>query len=253
MNTSHAEATELTPKPDSAVLSGANRRTLATVFAHPLAHNLQWSDVVALIGKIGAVEHKTNNEYIFTVSGAHHTMRHPHSKDMTAAELLQIRHYLEHAGWSNPHTTATPRAAPPAMPDLMVVIDHHEARIYNVDTRSDEHSMHSIKPYDPHHFQHHLAHKGQSQEPGQRTPEDIHYYEQIAQALTSAGRIILVGHGTGHSNAAAHLSDYLRTHHAAAHAQIVTELSADLSSITAPQLLELAQTTLRHARQGAQQ
>lgn len=54
------------------------------------------------------------------------------------------------------------------------------------------------------------------------------------------GYVIRVGHGTGTSNAAHHLRDYLRTHHPAIAQRISREFVADLSSVTEPQLLELA-------------
>jgi len=101
-----------------------------------------------------------------------------------------------------------------------------------------------IKPYDPDHFLHHLTHKDQSRERGQRAPEDASFYERIGAALAAADRIVVVGHGTGKSNAAQHLTEYLRTHHRETYQRIVHEIAADLSAITAPQLLELAEHAL---------
>jgi len=49
-----------------------------------------------------------------------------------------------------------------------------------------------------------------------------------------------VGHGTGKSNAARHLTEYLRTHYRETYQRVAGELTADLSSITQPQLLALA-------------
>ncbi len=54
----------------------------------------------------------------------------------------------------------------------------------------------------------------------------------------------MVGHGEGKSNAAHHLTDYLRTHHPQTYSRVVGNLTADLSAITTPQLLELAHTAL---------
>jgi phosphoheptose isomerase len=101
-----------------------------------------------------------------------------------------------------------------------------------------------IRPYDPHHFLHHLSHKGQSRERGQRAPEEPAFYEQIAQALALGGKIILVGHGTGKRNAAHHLADFLRSHHRETYDRVVREIVADLSSITTPQLLDLSRQAL---------
>ena len=96
-------------------------------------------------------------------------------------------------------------------------------------------------------FLHHLTHKDQSRERGQRAPEDASFYERIGDALAAADRIVVVGHGTGKSNAALHLTEYLRTHHRETYQRIVREIAADLSAITTPQLLELAE----HALEGS--
>ena len=50
---------------------------------------------------------------------------------------------------------------------------------------------------------------------------------------------MIVRHGTGKSNAALHLTEYLRSHRHETYQRIVREVVADLSSITTPQLLEL--------------
>lgn len=129
-------------------------------------------------------------------------------------------------------------------PDLMVVMDHHAAKIYRIDVTSHAHAEHEIKPYDPHHLQHHLTHKNQSREAGQRTPEEYSFYEQIAQALAPAGRIVVIGHGAGKSNAAHHLIEHIRLHHHVVYQCIVHEAVADLSSTTPPQLLDIARKAL---------
>jgi uncharacterized protein YqfB (UPF0267 family) len=105
-----------------------------------------------------------------------------------------------------------------------------------------------IRPYDPHHFLHHLAHKGRAEENGQRAPEDTTFYQRIAEAVAAGGKIIVVGHGHGKSNAAVRLTEYLRTHHRETYQRVVSELTADLSSITQPQLLALAEQALAPAR-----
>jgi stalled ribosome rescue protein Dom34 len=129
----------------------------------------------------------------------------------------------------------------------MVVLDHHGAKIYRIDSASDDASQREITPYDPHHFLHHLTHKDQSREQGQRAPEDADFYKRIGDALAAGGRIVVVGHGTGKSNAAEHLTEYLRTHHRETYQRIVREIEADLSAATTPQLLALAEQALGRA------
>jgi hypothetical protein len=229
------------------VIHGAHLRTLEALFRHPAAHNLEWMDVLALIEKIGAVHKTDSNRFSFDVGGEHFLMHKPHTKDLTSSEVVDLRHFLQRVGWS-PEALFQPTAHPePAAPTLVVAVDHHGARIYRIDTVSGDASKREIRPYDPHHFLHHLTHKEQSREEGQRAPEDANFYKRVGDALAAGGGIVVVGHGTGRSNAAQHLTEYLRTHHRETYQRIVREIGADLSAITEPQLLALAEQAVGRA------
>jgi hypothetical protein len=230
--------------PGLAAIHGAHLRTLEALFRHPTAHNLEWMDVVSLIEKIGAVHQKANDKFAFDVGDQNYLMHKPHTKDLTSSEVIDLRHFLQRAGWSPEkpsHAVAHPDLEPPT---LMVVVDHHGAKIYRIAPASGDTSKREITPYDPHHFLHHLTHKEQSREQGQRAPEDPSFYKRIGDALAAGGRIVVVGHGTGKSNAAQHLTEYLRTHHSETYQRIVREINADLSAVTTPQLLALAEQAL---------
>lgn len=247
MKTNEVHGGQEAPSRERTAIHGAHLRTLEALFRHPTAHNLEWMDVVALIEKIGAVHQQANDKFAFDVGGEHYLMHKPHTKDLTSSEVVDLRHFLQRAGWS-PEAPSQAAARPePAPPSLMVVVDHHGAKIYRVDTASGDASKREIKPYDPHHFLHQLTHKEQSREQGQRAPEDATFYKRIGDALAAGGRIVVVGHGTGKSNAAQHLTEYLRTHHRETYQRIVREIGADLSAITTPQLLELAEQALGRA------
>ncbi len=230
---------------EAAAVTGARRRTLEAIFRHPLAHNLEWIDVVALIDRLGSVQEQPNHEFVLELAGQRHLMRRPHKKDLTTDEVLQLRHFITRAGLSPERPSETEPRPVPAAADLMVVVDHHGAKIFQIDVASDAASEHVIRPYDPHHFLHHLTHKDEDRERGQRAPEEPAYYEKIGAAVALAGRIVVVGHGTGKSNAADHLIAYLRAHHPQTYQRVVREVSADLSAITPPQLLDLARQALR--------
>lgn len=242
--TTHTEPRNGAASPDRGAITDSNQKTLDTIFSHPLAHNLEWRDVVTLIEKIGEVDRKANHEVTFVVGGARHRFHKPHTKDLAGPEVIEVRKFLQQAGWSPAEPPQPVAAASPPAPSLMAVVDHHEARLYSIAASSSGAPAFEIRPYDPHHFLHHLTHKDQSSEAGQRAPEDGSFYERIAQALSAADRIVVVGHGTGKSNAAHHLAEYLRSHHPGTHRRIASELVADLSSVSIPQLLELAQQAL---------
>lgn len=227
-------------------LLGTHLGTFEALFRHPMAHNLEWKDVVALMERIGAVHEKGHNKVDFELGGEHLVIPKPHTKDLPVAELVALRHLLQRAGWA-PDAKPQARPSEPAAPALMVVLDHHGARIYRIDAASADSSGREIRPYDPHHFLHHLTHRDQLRERGQRAPEEAAFYQQIAVALASAERIIVVGHGTGKSNAAEHLLEYLRAHHRETYQRVVREIGIDLSAITMPQLLALAEQALGSA------
>ena len=70
-------------------------------------------------------------------------------------------------------------------------------------------------------------------------PDDTLFFEQVANAVSAGGEIVLIGHGNGQSNEADHLSGYLQTRHKQTYARIVREIVADLSHLTTPELLDL--------------
>jgi hypothetical protein len=247
MKSNESDSAQKAVSPGRAVLHGSQLRTLEALFRHPTAHNLEWMDVVGLIEKIGAVHQKANDKFTFDVGGEHYLMHKPHTKDLTGSEVVDLRHFLQRVGWSPDGPSEAAAHPDPAPLTLMVVVDHHGAKIYRVAPASGDATKREITPYDPHHFLHHLAHKEQSRQEGQRAPEDPSFYKRIGEALATGGRIVVVGHGTGKSNAAQHLTEYLRTHHRETYQRIVRETEADLSAVTTQQLLALAEKALGEA------
>jgi len=230
--------------PMRTMLHGAHLRTLEALFRHPTAHNLEWMDVLSLMERIAVVRSDGGSKWDFAIGAERYQMHKPHTKDLTSSEVVDLRHFLQRAGCSPEQSSQAAADPNPAAPSLMIVVDHHGAKIYRIDKPSNEDPAVTIKPYDPHHFLHHLAHKDQSRQEGQRPPEDTEFYKRIADAVSAGDRIVVVGHGTGKSNSANHLTEYLRTHHRETYQRIVRETTADLSAITAPQLQELAQQAL---------
>lgn len=226
-------------------LSAAHRRTLEAIFRHPAAHNLEWRHVIGLIADIGQVHEKSNGEFEFAIAGKRHHMRGPHSKDLTSEEVTGLRHFLVQKDIATVDLPGLASSQQASAPNLLVAVDHHGTKIFQVDISSGDENAHVINPYDPHHFLFHLTHKDQSRERGQRAPEEPAYYEAIAKAIAPGGKIAVAGHGTGKSNAAHHLIEYLKSHHADTYRRVVREIDADLSSMTAPQLLDLARQALQ--------
>ena len=88
-------------------LHSAQLRTLEAVFRHPVASNLEWRDVVELVGHLGSIADRGGGEFDVNVGGHYLLMHKPHTKDLTGPEVVELRHLLQEAGWS-------PEAASPA-------------------------------------------------------------------------------------------------------------------------------------------
>lgn len=237
----------VTPAQDRPFLAEADRLTLDAIFASPLPY-IGWNKAIALFGVLGAVEPRTSTEFAFRIGAEHHLVHKPDDEDLSASEVVDLRHLIERAGLAPtlPASHADPASRTlPAVPGLLVVMDHHGAKVFQIDATAADPAMHTIKPYDPHGYLHHLTHKDESRERGQRAAEDPAYYERIAHTIMAGAHIVVVGHGHGHSDAAHHLIEYLQAHHRDTYGRTVTEVVANLSSLTEPQLLDLGRRALR--------
>jgi len=226
-------------------VTGVDRRTLDAIFRHPLSHNVAWREVVNLFAAIGGAEEKHNGEFVFRAGDETMTMKKPHTKDLTGPDVLDLRHFLAHTGWS-PDAPPPPKAdaATPA-PSLIVVIDHAGAKVYRIDRSAD--GGQGVTAYDPQHLLHHLEHKTRDEDRDETYPQDERFFEQVAEAVSAGGEIVVIGHGKGQSNEADHLSAYLQAHHKQTYASIVREIVADLPHLTTPELLDLGRHAFVHA------
>jgi hypothetical protein len=225
----------------NAAVTGVDRRTLDAIFRHPLAHNLSWREVVNLFTAIGGSEEKHNGEFVFQAGDQTLAMKKPHTKDLTGPEVMDLRHFLKRSGWSPSASAAPELDGAEGAPHLIVVIDHAGAKVYKIDRSVD--GAHGVTAYDPKHLLHHLERKMRDADRDETYPEDEQFFEQVADAVSAGGEIVVIGHGKGQSNEADHLSAYLKTHHKQTYARIVREIVADLPHLTTPELLDLG----RHA------
>jgi hypothetical protein len=195
---------------------------------------------------LGTTRQEPNGRVLIAVRDHKYVFHPPHTKDLTSEEVTQLRNFLEGAGVTpdSPDLASAEGAdLESAPPDMVVVVDHHSARLYTIEGTSE--TARRLRPYDPHHFLHHPAHEQERELHGQREPEDPAYYSRMAAALAPARRIVLLGHGAGNSNAAAHFAQVLHTEHREISERIVATRTVDLSAITEPQLLALAVGLLR--------
>jgi hypothetical protein len=123
----------------------------------------------------------------------------------------------------------------------VLLIDHHGARFFeSAGSGTALEEREHLKPKDPHGFERHLEHRKEADYRGQRVPEADEFYERVAQRLTSASRILLVGDATGKSSAVRYFLDYLKGKHKAIAERIAGTEVADLSAITLGQIEDIA-------------
>lgn len=75
-----------------------HRRTLHSIFAHPLSGNIDFDSVVHVLEQLGAtVENKSGNRVGVTLNG--HTAAFTHvSHDLPKEEVMQFRKFLTQCG-----------------------------------------------------------------------------------------------------------------------------------------------------------
>ena len=216
--------------------------TLGRIFAHPVAGNLAWRDVIALIRHLGTVDESGNGNLRFTVNGKSETIhRSGDHRDVSAdaQQMRDIRRFLESAGYGRsgaPHKAAH-AAAPATGPRVLVVISQQETLVFQSEDKGTVPER--LHPYDPHGKLHLLKH-ADGPDAEARGPENLEYYKEIAAALAGAGEVLLMGSGTGSSSAMTHLQDFLKTHHPEIEGRVAGLLTVDVEALSEGQLLQEA-------------
>ena len=207
---------------------------LASLLAGKLPLNLSWTEVVELIRGLGEVRPHGGNEFVFVLGSQRAFFKRPNAHSLEANEVSRLRKFLREAT-----VDALPgKASQPGR--IVVVIDHHSARLYQDLGGASPESETTVKPADPYGFHHHLIHRKEAHYEGERVPEDTSFYEQVARDLAPAREIILIGHGAGKSSALEFLMEYLKTHHPTIFQRVIATKVADLSALTEPQIEAMA-------------
>jgi hypothetical protein len=222
----------------SAHLRHDHEELLERLLGGKLPRDLSWSSVVDLIGQIGKVEPHGNDEFLFEVGSQRELFKRGSGHNLDTEEISRLRRFLREAG-----LPGKPATYPHGR--MVVVIDHSIARIYHDRGGNEPQDEVNVKPYDPFGFQRHLIHRKEAHYKGERVPEEHSFYEEIVQDLVHAEAIILIGHGTGTSNAASVLNEYLKTHHREIFPRVIAVETADLSALTEPEIEEIAKKHLR--------
>jgi hypothetical protein len=212
-------------------LSHAHQHTLDAILSHPEPHNLHWRDVRSMLDALGADAQEVRGDTRISHHGRTLVLHHTSEKDVgTHDHMKELRAFLVES-----QLAQTPDQTPGL--DLLVVIDHRLARIYQTETRGSTPSR--VTPYDPNNERRHL-HYVQDDSNGQRRPERRSFYDDIAASLQDARRVLLFGSGTGASSAMNELLAELAQHHKPISAIIVGSEVIDEHHLTEDQILAKA-------------
>jgi hypothetical protein len=211
---------------------GTHQATYDAVFQHPVARNLQWREVRALLDHIsdGVVEEHGGNVK-FTRNGETLSVHPPRRKDFSdVAEVMRIRHFLERSGKPEPAVGGDGH-------NLMVVIDHREARVFRAEAHgSVPQRIASVEPDGSDRYLHNVG----DDDNGQRRPEPKAFYDAVTRALSGAEKVLILGSSTGASSAMDHLVAHLRERQPEIAKRIIGALVVDEKHLTDDQLLAQA-------------
>src|SRR5579859_6572757 len=172
-------------------LSGAHLQAYHKIFTHPVSHSLTWREVRSLFTHLGEVVEEPNGHLRVTRSGQTLVLRPSIAKDVDDIDqLMKIRHFLM-------QTQVGPPEESSGETHMLVVINHHEARVYRTEMRGAV--PEKILPHDPDDFFRH-AHNSKDFARGREKPDPNSFFEPIARSLKEATRILVFGSGTGTSS-----------------------------------------------------
>jgi hypothetical protein len=223
----------------TASLSGSQLRTYNTIFQHPVTHNLEWRHVRALLAKLGEVAEEPNGNVKVTRNGQVLVLHPSRTKDVAETdELMALRRFLAQSESMASETKESET-------HWLVVIDHHEARIF----RSEMHGAvpQRILPHEPDDYFRH-AHHSRDFSRGQEKPDPNSFFEPVARALQAPGRILIFGTGTGMGSEMDQFIAWLRHHHPDLAQRIIGCLAVDEHHLSESQLLEKARDFYENAR-----
>ena len=214
------------------VLSGSLLRTYHTIFQHPISHNLEWRHVHALLHHLCKVdEEQANGNVKVSRNGQSLVLHPPSTKDVaTTDEVLALRHFIEKSEPTLPDPNESTKR-------WLLVIDHREARLYHSEVHGAVPQL--ILPHEPDDFFRH-AQDSVSFTRGKEKPDPNSFFTPIAEALQSAGPILIFGNGTGTSSELEQFAAWTKLHHPALASRIVASMTINESHLTTDQLLAMA-------------
>jgi hypothetical protein len=209
-------------------LTGSNLRTYKAFFRNPAPRNLAWRNVLALLGELGKVTNESNGHLRVTRHGHTLVLHSPQSKEVSEQSTVkELRHFLERSEKPAPSTDEAAR-------HWLVVIDHHEARIFRSVVQGKVPLQ--VLPHAPEAYFRHAAHSKDFSR-GREKPDPSSYFGPIAAALGETGKVLVFGCGKGTGSEMEQFLTWVKSHHPALAARIIGMVSVDEHHLTEAQLL----------------
>jgi len=175
-------------------LNGHQRTTLASLFRHPAAHNVEWHDVLSLLQHLGGVTERHDGDFDVVIGAHAIILDRPKGHDLDGGQLRSLRHFLAAAGLSpDKDAPATPIPAPTAADatTCIVLVDHHHAKIFAAcHPHTAARAPIVVKPADDDGSHRRVTHRRDDDHDGGHPSEEAAYYERITADLGPATRIV---------------------------------------------------------------
>lgn len=180
---------------------------------------------------LGEVVEEHNGNTKFTLNG-HTLVVHQTSPSsmVEPASLMKLRHFLQHSSGGE-------SGAGPAEDHLLVVIDHHEARVFKSDMHGTEPTK--IVPFDPHGYGRHVHNAHEPVEGRHQTPPKS-FFEAVAKSISGASHILIFGNGAGGTSAMSEFMDYLHENEKVLFEHVMGAVPVDETHLTENELLAKA-------------
>ncbi|MCU4183083.1 hypothetical protein K6U06_01830 [Acidiferrimicrobium sp. IK] len=76
-------------------LDSAQRHTLEHISRHPLATNVKWPQVLALLEALGEVTAESKDRYRVTIDGRTEVFQPPHHGDLPPELMVRLRDFVK--------------------------------------------------------------------------------------------------------------------------------------------------------------
>jgi len=131
---------------------------------------------------------------------------------------------------------------------VIAVVTQDDTRIWTTGIEPGKKPERISAPADNLH--HHHVRQAQHHGGHHADPNRKEYLEEIAQALSTAGEILLIGHGKGKANSVVALVQYLERKHPDLGLKVVGALDSNLDALSEPEILALAREWFDNFNQG---